>query len=65
MNPDHPLDDEYLFDDSEIENGKLAETVYAILADPRAHWHKQRYYRQKVLLEEERFDLEIRTYFFE
>jgi hypothetical protein len=62
---DHPIDDEYLFDDVELENGKLAEKVYEILANPQLHWDRQRYYRHRVLLEEDRFDLEVRTYFFE
>ena len=35
-----------------------------ILAEPEAHFAAQRLYRQHILLEQERFDLEVRASFF-
>jgi hypothetical protein len=62
--PDHPLPPEYLFTDDDIASGGLWERVEAILDDSSAHCAAQRFYREAILLERERFDLEVRSFFF-
>jgi hypothetical protein len=62
--PDHPLPPEYLFTDDEVASGGLWARVDAILDDPAAHFAAQRLYRDAILLERERFDLEVRSFFF-
>jgi hypothetical protein len=61
---DHPLPAEYLFTDDEVASGALHSKVAMILDDPDRHFANQRYYRDAILLEQERFDLEVRTFFF-
>jgi hypothetical protein len=61
---DHPLDKEYLFTEADIESGRLQQTVATILDDPEPHLARQRLYRDAILLERERFDLEVRALFF-
>lgn len=61
---DHPLPPAYRFTEDDIASGELHRRVNAILDDPAAHFAAQRLYRQAILLEQERFDLEVRSFFF-
>jgi hypothetical protein len=61
---DHPLPTEYLFTEADVASGRLHRQVETILSEPELHWTKQRLYRNAILREEERFDLEVRTFFF-
>jgi hypothetical protein len=61
---DHPLPAEYLFTEDDVASGALYRKVEAILADPDRHFANQRFYRDAILLERERFDLEVRAFFF-
>ena len=61
---DHPLEDEYLFDTDDVASGNLASRLRRILQNPPQHVARQQLYRQKVLLEPEAFDLEVRSFFF-
>ncbi len=61
---DHPLPSEYLFTEDDVVSGRLHRQVDAILDDPDGHLAKQRLYRDAILLERERFDLEVRAFFF-
>ncbi len=62
---DHPLERNYLFDMGDIVNGDLQRRVREVLADPGAHLRRQRYYRQRVRMEKEEFELQVRSFFFE
>jgi hypothetical protein len=62
--PDHPLPAEYLFTEDDVDTGRLHEKVNAILNEPESHFGMQRTYRDAILHERERFDLEVRTFFF-
>jgi hypothetical protein len=62
--PDHPLPPEYLFTDDDVASGRLWGRVDAILDDSAAHFAAQRLYREAILLERERFDLDVRSFFF-
>jgi hypothetical protein len=62
--PDHPLPAEYLFTEEDIATGHLHQKVNAIFEDPEAHFGRQRMYRDAILHEQERFDLEVRSFFF-
>jgi hypothetical protein len=61
---DHPLPAEYRFNEDDIATGELQRKVAAILDQPEAHFAAQRMYREAVLHEQERFDLEVRSCFF-
>jgi hypothetical protein len=61
---DHPLPPDYLFTEDDIASGRLHQTVDDILEEPAPHFAAQRIYRQAILLERERFDLEVRSFFF-
>jgi hypothetical protein len=61
---DHPLPTDYLFTDDDVVSGALHRKVAMILDDPDRHFANQRIYRDAVLLERERFDLEVRSVFF-
>jgi len=61
---DHPLPREYLFTAADIGSGRLHGLVNDILDNPELHWEHQRVYRDGILREYERFDLETRTLFF-
>jgi hypothetical protein len=61
---DHPLPPDYLFTEEDVESGRLHARVGAILHDPAPHAAAQAHYRQAILLERERFDLEVRAFFF-
>lgn len=61
---DHPLDRQYLFTEADIDSGQLQQTVGSILDEPGPHFARQRPYRDAILLERERFDLEVRALFF-
>jgi hypothetical protein len=61
---DHPLPPQYLFTDDDVTAGRLRDKVDAILDDPAAHFAAQRLYREAIRLERERFDLEVRSFFF-
>jgi hypothetical protein len=63
--PDHPLAEAYRFTEADVESGALHRRIDAILDDPAAHFAAQRAYRQGILLERARFDLEVRGLFFE
>jgi len=62
--PDHPLPAAYRFSEDDIASGALHRRIDAILDAPAAHFAAQRLYRQGILLERERFDLEVRSFFF-
>ena len=62
---DHPLPAAYRFTDDDIASGVLHRRIDAILDEPAAHFAAQRLYRQRILLEQERFDLEVRSFFFD
>lgn len=62
---DHPLAAAYRFTEDDVASGALHQRIDAILDDPAAHFAAQRAYRQAILLERERFDLEVRGLFFE
>jgi hypothetical protein len=62
--PDHPLPAEYLFTEDDVATGRLHRKVDAILDEPQAHFAAQRAYRDAILHEHERFDLEVRSFFF-
>jgi hypothetical protein len=62
--PDHPLRAEYLFTEEDVASGCLLERVEMILDDPEPHSSAQNFYRNTVLMEPERFDLEVRSFFF-
>lgn len=61
---DHPLDKRYVFSLADIQSGKLQELVRQIIADPQPHLQSQSYYRQKIWLEREEFNLQVKTLFF-
>ncbi len=61
---DHPLPAEYRFTDDDVASGALHEKVAAILDDPARHFAPHRFYRDAILIERERFDLEVRSLFF-
>jgi hypothetical protein len=61
---DHPLAAAYRFTEDDIASGALHRQVDAILDEPAEHFALQRLYRQAILLEQERFDLEVRNFFF-
>jgi hypothetical protein len=61
---DHPLPAEYLFTDQDVASGALHRKAAMILDEPDWHFANQRYYRDAILLERERFDLEVRAFFF-
>ena len=62
--PDHPLPAAYRFNEDDIASGALHRKVDAILDEPATHFAAQRMYRQAILLERDRFDLEVRSFFF-
>lgn len=61
---DHPLAAEYLFTDEDVASGRLREKVDTVLDAPETHFAAQRFYRDAIRLEQERFDLEVRSFFF-
>jgi hypothetical protein len=61
---DHPLPRTYLFGEADIVSGRLHALVNEILDAPETHWEQQRFYRDAILREQEKFDLETRTLFF-
>ena len=61
---DHPLSPEYLFTEDDVASGGLHRKIQAILDDPAPHVAAQNYYRNAVAMEPERFDLEVRSFFF-
>jgi hypothetical protein len=61
---DHPLSSEYLFTEDDVGSGCLHHRVQTILDDPEPHSLAQNFYRNAVLMEPERFDLEVRSFFF-
>jgi hypothetical protein len=61
---DHPLPAEYLFTEDDIATGRLRQKVTAILDDVATHFARQLTYRDTILHERERFDLEVRSFFF-
>ena len=61
---DHPLAADYRFSEEDITTGRLYQRLDEILERPEAHFAAQRVYRQVILLERERFDLEVRSFFF-
>ena len=63
--PDHPLAEAYRFTQDDVASGALHQRIDAILDDPATHYAAQRAYRQAIRLERERFDLEVRGFFFD
>lgn len=61
---DHPLPQAYLFDEADIDSGQLLAKVQDVLLNPDLHFENQRFYRQRILLEEHQFDLQVKTAFF-
>jgi hypothetical protein len=61
---DHPLPPAYLFTEEDITSGALHQKVETILENPTPHHANQRLYRDTILLERDRFDLEVRQFFF-
>jgi hypothetical protein len=61
---DHPLDSTYLFSLADIRSGELAARVREIISNCDTHFERQRYYRQKIVLEREEFTLQVKTFFF-
>lgn len=61
---DHGVDNAYRFDDGDVMSGALAAVVQTILDDPAKHTTSQQYYRQRIYLEREEFDLQVRQFFF-
>lgn len=61
---DHPLAAEYRFEEEDIASGRLHQILDEVLEQPEEHFAAQRVYRQAILLERERFDLEVRSFFF-
>jgi hypothetical protein len=61
---DHPLSPDYRFTQDDVLSGRLHQRLDDILDDPEAHFAAQRLYRQHILLEQERFDIEVRSSFF-
>ena len=62
---DHPLAEAYRFTEEDVASGKLHRRIGAILDDPSTHFAAQLAYRQAILLERARFDLEVRSFFFD
>jgi hypothetical protein len=62
--PDHPLPAEYLFTEEDVATGRLHQKVTAIFDDITTHFGRQLTYRDTILREQERFDLEVRSFFF-
>ena len=62
---DHPLPATYRFTQDDVVSGRLHQRIDAILDDPEAHFAAQWRYRQAIRQEKERFDLEVRSLFFE
>ena len=62
---DHPLDRDYLFTLADIRDGRLVARLMEILADPVAHFDRQRHYRQRIRLEKEEFRRQVQSFFFD
>ena len=60
---DHPLEREYLFSATEATDGTLARRVANMINDPVPHLAKQQYYRQKIRLEKDEFQMQLRQFF--
>jgi hypothetical protein len=61
---DCPLDDFYKFSALDVQNGSLLHKVKHVMANPGLHLNRQAYFRQKVFLEKEEFDLQVKSFFF-
>jgi hypothetical protein len=61
---DHPLSPDYRFTRDDVLSGRLHKRLDDILEDPETHFAAQHLYRQHILLEQERFDIEVRSSFF-
>lgn len=62
---DHNIDEMYKFDRKDIESGALRALLAQILLDPETHRARQAHYRQKIALEQEEFDLQVRQFAFQ
>jgi len=62
--PDHGIDSAYKFDDADVTSGVLAARVQNILEYPDNHLTIQQYYRQRIYLEKDEFDLQVKQFFF-
>ncbi len=60
---DHPLEREYLFSATEATDGTLARRVANMINDPMPHLERQQYYRQKIRLEKDEFQMQLRQFF--
>ena len=61
---DHPLPAAYRFTDADLVSGALHRKIDTILDQIDTHFAAQRLYRDTILHEYERFDLEVRSFFF-
>ena len=61
---DHPLRPDYFFTKDDVMTGRLLEKVSRILENIEMHFDAQRSYRDAILHEREKFDFEVRSYFF-
>ena len=61
---DYPLEDFYRFSMLDVHSGNLLQKVKTVLENPKPHLNYQAYLRQKVFLEKEEFDLQVKSFFF-
>lgn len=61
---DYPIDSYYKFISDEVTSGALAKKVADIGGNRAEHYRSQVYYRQKIRLEQEEFNLQVKSFFF-
>ena len=61
---DYPLDDFYKFSAPDVYSGSLLQKVKQVIANVEPHLNHQIYFQQKVFLEKEEFDLQVKSFFF-
>ena len=61
---DHPLNAKYKFTEEDIISGSLIKIIDDILENPQPHFDAQYAYRQAILLEREKFDTAVSSFFF-
>jgi hypothetical protein len=61
---DYPLDDFYKFSAPDVQSGSLLKKVKYVISNPEQHLNRQAYFQQKVFLEKEEFDLQVKSFFF-
>jgi len=60
---DHPLDTFYLFTQLDVINGTLKNKIECVLKDPIAHFNQQTFYRHRIKMERNEFDLQVKMIF--